>query len=128
MHTYTHMHTGRRIRTHKMLNFLIHRHNFLLSFSPPRPPLFHLPPLSTLSYPILSYPILSYLIPLYPFPLEGNLHCLLALGEYVELEDSALALRNHLKNAEQVEEYSSWMAEVQKLGSYVTFYFDSFNI
>jgi hypothetical protein len=45
------------------------------------------------------------------------LHCLLALGEYVELEDSALALKTHLTSAEQVEEFSSWMAEVQKLGA-----------
>jgi FKBP12-rapamycin complex-associated protein len=47
----------------------------------------------------------------------GNLHCLLALGEFVELEESALVLKNHLKAAEQPEEHSSWMAEVQKLGA-----------
>ena len=78
----------------------------------------------------LSFPQLhlftSHSILLYPS--SGNLHCLLALGEYVELEDSALALRNHLKNAEQVEEYSSWMAEVQKLGSIILFPFNSLNI
>jgi hypothetical protein len=35
----------------------------------------------------------------------GNLHCLLALGEFVELEECALALKNHLKAAEQVHIY-----------------------
>jgi hypothetical protein len=49
--------------------------------------------------------------------LQGNLHCLLALGEYEELEGSALALKSHLKSAEQIDEYASWMAEVQKLGT-----------
>jgi hypothetical protein len=42
---------------------------------------------------------------------------LLALGEFVELEECALALKNHLKAAEQVEEHPLWMAEVQKLGA-----------
>ena len=49
--------------------------------------------------------------------MSGNLHCLLALGEYDELEGSALALKSHLKSAEQIDEYASWMAEVQKLGT-----------
>ena len=79
----------------------------------------------TISLPQL-HPFTSHSILLYPS--SGNLHCLLALGEYVELEDSALALRNHLKNAEQVEEYSSWMAEVQKLGSIILFPFNLLNL
>ena len=148
MHTYTHIyaHAYKETHTHTQnVKFLDVQTQFLTILLPsptsslPPPTPFH----SILSYPIPFHPIPfhttlfhlipynsipSHSIPLYPFPLEGNLHCLLALGEYVELEDSALALRNHLKNAEQVEEYSSWMAEVQKLGPYVTFSFDSFNI
>ena len=47
----------------------------------------------------------------------GSLRCLHALGEYEELIQGAETLKSNLKIMDEVEEYSVWMGEVQKLGA-----------
>lgn len=47
----------------------------------------------------------------------GSLRCLHALGEYEELAEGAEALKQNLKVMDDVDEYHTWMSEVQKLGA-----------
>ena len=49
----------------------------------------------------------------------GVLRCLHALGEYEELAEGAMILRDHLKSLDNIEHssYRSWTSEVERLGA-----------